>query len=619
LKSDDDKLEVNFISIVMAKEDILIVDDTPENLRFLSTLLMKQGYSIRKALSGQMALTAVQTVIPNLILLDIMMPDIDGYEVCEKLKSDPKTSEIPVIFLSALSDAFDKVKAFSVGGADYIAKPFQFEEVLARVQNQLELRAAKIQNQQLNAQLEERVEERTYQLEITNQELRREINERIILQEQLLKMALYDDLTGLPNRVLFIERLEQALKHTKEHSEEAFAVLFLDCDRFKVVNDSLGHLAGNELLISLARRLEELLGKYHTVARLGSDEFAIILTNIENISSVLLVADRILRSFSFPFQLNRQEIFINASIGIALSNLNYELPEHLLRDADIAMYRAKTLGKGQYQIFDPEMHDAAVQVLQLENDLRRAIERQEFIVHYQPIIALSTSKIVGFEALVRWDHSQRGMVSPGLFIPVAEETGLINQIGNWVLRESCHQLQQWYQEKLLDYPLFMSVNLSARQFAQADLIEQIDQILEETQLNPQNLKLEITESVLMNNTQSVKGIMQQLRQRRIQLCIDDFGTGYSSLSYLYNFPVDTLKIDRSFIRYLDEKTESLGLIPAIMKIAQTLKMSVIAEGIETSEQLAQLKSLNCEFGQGYLFSKPVDRKKATNLIASNMR
>lgn len=602
----------------MAKEDILIVDDTPENLRFLSTLLMKQGYSIRKALSGQMALTAVQTVIPNLILLDIMMPDIDGYEVCEKLKSDPKTSEIPVIFLSALSDAFDKVKAFSVGGADYIAKPFQFEEVLARVQNQLELRAAKIQNQQLNAQLEERVKERTYQLEITNQELRREINERIILQEQLLKMALYDDLTGLPNRVLFIERLEQALKHTKEHSEEAFAVLFLDCDRFKVVNDSLGHLAGNELLIALARRLEELLGKYNTVARLGSDEFAIILTNIENISSVLLVADRILKSFSFPFQLNRQEIFINASIGIALSNLNYEVPEHLLRDADIAMYRAKTLGKGQYQIFDPEMHDAAVQVLQLENDLRRAIERQEFIVHYQPIIALSTSKIVGFEALVRWDHSQRGMVSPGLFIPVAEETGLINQIGNWVLRESCHQLQQWYQEKLLDYPLFMSVNLSARQFAQSDLIEQIDQILEETQLNPQNLKLEITESVLMNNTQSVKGIMQQLRQRKIQLCIDDFGTGYSSLSYLYNFPVDTLKIDRSFIRYLDEKTESLGLIPAIMKIAQTLKMSVIAEGIETSEQLAQLKSLNCEFGQGYLFSKPVDPKKATNLIASNM-
>ncbi|HEY9300879.1 MAG TPA: diguanylate cyclase, partial [Phormidium sp.] len=458
----------------MAKEDILIVDDTPENLRFLSGLLMKQGYTIRKALSGQMALTAIQTVSPDLILLDIMMPSMDGYEVCEKLKADPKTAAIPVIFLSALSEAFDKVKAFSVGGADYVAKPFQFEEVLARVQNQLELRAAKIQNQQLNAQLEERVKERTFQLEVANQELRREINERMLLQEQLIKMALYDDLTGLPNRALFMERLEQALKRTKEHSGEAFAVLFLDCDRFKVVNDSLGHLAGNELLINLARRLEKLLSQHHTLARLGGDEFAIILTDVGNISSVLLIADQILQSFASPFQLNKQEIFINASVGIAMSNPNYERAEHILRDADIAMYRAKTLGKGQYQIFDPKMHDAVIQVLQLENDLRRAIERQEFIVHYQPIIALDTSKIVGFEALVRWDHSQRGMVSPGLFIPVAEETGLINQLGNWVLREACYQLQQWYQEKLIDHPLFMSVNLSARQFAQPDLIEQID-------------------------------------------------------------------------------------------------------------------------------------------------
>ncbi|MEP0853101.1 EAL domain-containing protein [Trichocoleus sp. FACHB-40] len=600
----------------MTKEDILIVDDTPENLRLLSKMLTKEGYNIRKALNGQMALTAVQSVVPDLILLDIMMPNMDGYQVCKHLKADPKTAEIPVIFLSALSDAFDKVKAFGVGGADYITKPFQLEEVLTRVQNQLTLKAAKIQNQQINAQLEERVKERTHQLELANQELKREISERMLLQEQLLKMALYDALTGLPNRFLFMERLEQALKRAKQHPDYRFAVLFLDCDRFKVVNDSLGHFVGDELLVALARRLEASLNQTDTLARLSGDEFAILLTEIENINSVTLIADEILKALSFPFQLKRQEVFINASIGITLSNLNYEQSEYLLRDADTAMYRAKTLGKGQYQIFDSEMHNAAIQVLQLENDLRRAVNQQEFIVHYQPIIALTTGKIVGFEALVRWNHPQQGLISPNLFIPIAEETGLINPIGNWVLREACYQLQQWHHQKLTDYPLTMSVNLSVRQFAQPDLIEQIDKILAETQLNPQSLKLEITESVIMKNSQPVKVILQQLQERQIQLCIDDFGTGYSSLSYLHNFPIDNIKIDRSFISSLNGNSDNLGLISAIMNIAQALKMSVTAEGIETAQQLEQLRVLNCDFGQGYLFSKPLDGKNATNLIES---
>ncbi len=600
----------------MNKEDILIVDDTPENLRLLSKMLTKEGYNIRKALSGQMALTAVQSVVPDLILLDIMMPNMDGYQVCEKLKADPKTAEIPVVFLSALSDAFDKVKAFGVGGADYITKPFQLEEVLTRVQNQLTLKAAKIQNQQLNAQLEERVKERTHQLELANQELKREISERMLLQEQLLKMALYDALTGLPNRFLFMERLEQALNRAKQHPDHRFAVLFLDCDRFKVVNDSLGHFVGDELLIALARRLEASLTQTDTLARLSGDEFAILLTGIEDINCVTLVADQILKALSFPFQLKRQEVFINASIGITLSNLNYEQPEYLLRDADTAMYRAKTLGKGQYQIFDAEMHNAAIQVLQLENDLRRAVNQQEFIVHYQPIVALTTGKIVGFEALLRWHHPRQGLISPSLFIPIAEETGLINPIGNWVLREACYQLQQWHHQRLTDYPLTMSVNLSARQFAQPDLIEQIDIILGETQLNPQSLKLEITESVIMKNSQPIKVIFQQLQERQIQLCIDDFGTGYSSLSYLHHFPIDNIKIDRSFISSLSGNSDNLGLISAIMNIAQALKMSVTAEGIETTQQLEQLRVLNCDFGQGYLFSKPLDGKKATNLIKS---
>ncbi|MBD1925535.1 EAL domain-containing protein [Trichocoleus sp. FACHB-90] len=607
---------MNSLAMGMTKEDILIVDDTPENLRLLSKMLTKEGYNIRKALNGQMALTAVQSVVPDLILLDIMMPNMDGYQVCKHLKADPRTAEIPVIFLSALSDAFDKVKAFGVGGADYITKPFQLEEVLTRVQNQLTLKAAKIQNQQINAQLEERVKERTHQLELANQELKRQISERMLLQEQLLKMALYDALTDLPNRFLFMERLEQALKRAKQHPDYRFAVLFLDCDRFKVVNDSLGHFVGDELLVALARRLEASLNQTDTLARLSGDEFAILLTEIENINSVTLVADQILKALSLPFPLKRQEVFINASIGITLSNLNYEQSEYLLRDADTAMYRAKTLGKGQYQIFDAEMHNAAIQVLQLENDLRRAVNQQEFIVHYQPIVALTTGKIVGFEALVRWKHPQQGLISPILFIPIAEETGLINPIGNWVLREACYQLQQWNHQRLTDYPLTMSVNLSARQFAQPDLIEQIDKILAETQLNPQSLKLEITESVIMKNSQPIKVILQQLQERQIQLCIDDFGTGYSSLSYLHNFPIDNIKIDRSFISSLDGKSDNLGLISAIMNIAQALKMSVTAEGIETSQQLDQLRVLNCDFGQGYLFSKPLDGKNATILIKS---
>jgi diguanylate cyclase (GGDEF)-like protein len=596
---------MNCHQVGITKKDIFVVDDTPENLRLLSTMLINQGYNVRKAINGQMALKAVQTVVPDLILLDIMMPEMDGYEVCQHLKANQLTAKIPVIFLSALSDVFDKVKAFEVGGVDYITKPFQFEEVVVRVQNQLELKAAEKEICQLNAQLEERVKERTQQLEIAN--------------AQLLEMALHDALTGLPNRTLFMERLQQALNRASSDSVYQFAVLFLDCDRFKVINDSLGHLIGDELLIAIARRLEASLSQSDTLARLGGDEFAILLTEVKEVSSAAFVANQILESLSHPFQLKGHEVFINASIGIAPGNFNYNQPEHLLRDADTAMYRAKTLGKGQYQIFDPAMHDAALQLLHLETELRRAIIQQEFIVHYQPIVDLNTGRIAGFEALVRWHHPQRGMVSPNAFIPVAEETGLIIPIGNWVLRQACHQLRLWQKEKLKGIPLFMSVNLSVRQFAQPDLIEQIDLILEETQLKSQSLKLEITESAIMDNANSAAVILQKLRERSIQLSIDDFGTGYSSLSYLHSFPINTLKVDRSFVRRIDGNPKNLGLIPAIMSIAQTMGMSVIAEGIETSQQLAQLRNLGCGFGQGYLFSKPMDAERAMDLIASNIQ
>ncbi|MBW4489274.1 MAG: EAL domain-containing protein [Trichocoleus desertorum ATA4-8-CV12] len=596
--------------------DILVVDDTPENLRLLATILSKEGYNVRKALNGTMALTAVQTVQPDLILLDIMMPEMDGYEVCHHLKANSQTARVPVIFLSALNEGLDKAKAFDVGGADYITKPFQVQEVLARVQNQLALRASELKNEELNTQLEARVKERTYQLEIANQELQQQVYERQQLQAKLLKMALHDALTDLPNRALFMERLVQALRQAKAEADDQFAVLFLDCDRFKVVNDSLGHLVGDELLVAIARRLEQCLRPHHTLARLGGDEFAILLTNITNLDSATQVADQILNALAHPFKLARYEVFINASIGITLNHAEHKQPEHLLRDADTAMYRAKALGRGQYQVFDPMMHTKALQLLHLETDLRRAIQQQEFVVHYQPIVALHNHRLIGFEALVRWQHPQQGLLSPATFIPIAEETGLITQIGYWVLREACQQLCQWQANSLPDLALSISVNLSARQVAQPDLVEQIDQILADTQVNPQALKLEITESVIMENPQSASVMFQELRERQIQLSIDDFGTGYSSLSYLHSFPINILKIDRSFVQRLADGSEGSGLVPLIINIAHSLGLTVVAEGIETTEQLAQLKALGCDFGQGYLFSKPVAVEQAAELIAS---
>lgn len=587
----------------ITNEDILIVDDRPENLRLLSTMLLEQGYKIRQALSGKMAIKSVEKAIPDLILLDIMMSDMDGYEVCQRLKADERTAKIPVIFLSALNDVFDQVKGFTVGGADYITKPFQFEEVLVRVKNQLAIKAAEKEIHQLNAQLEERVKERTKQLEIANAKLR--------------EMAYHDRLTGLPNWALFMDNLAAALHRAKSDLSERFAVLFLDGDRFKMVNDSLGHSVGDELLIAMARRLETCLSQRDILARLGGDEFAIMIADIEENSSATQVAERILEALSHPFQLQRHEVFVSASIGIVLSNHDYEEPEHLLRDADTAMYRAKGLGKARYHIFDPAMHAAVLELLELENDLRRAVNQQEFVLHYQPIVDLKTGIISGFEALVRWHHPQKGLVSPGLFIPVAEETGLITSIGNWVLSEACRQLGLWQQQRLTDYPLTMSVNLSARQFAQPNLLEHLDEVLQSTLIKPQSIKLEITESAIMDNELAAREIIQQLRSRQIQLCIDDFGTGYSSLSYLHNFPVDILKIDRSFISRLDGNPENLGLVPAIANIAKTMGMEAIAEGIETEQQLAQLRACDCDFGQGYLFSKPVEGEKAMDLLAAN--
>jgi predicted signal transduction protein with EAL and GGDEF domain len=367
--------------------------------------------------------------------------------------------------------------------------------------------------------------------------------------------------------------------------------------------------------MAIARRLKEALHPTVTLARLGGDEFTVLLTGAADVATVIQTVQQMLNAFTQPFQLKGRDVFITASIGVAIGNAEYTQPEHLLRDADMAMYRAKASGKERYQFFDPALHHNALKRLQLEIDLRKAIHQQELIVHYQPIMAIATGSIVGFEALVRWLHPQKGLIPPGVFIPIAEETGLILQIGHWVLKQSCQQMRHWQNESI-DQSLTMSVNLSVFQLAQANLIEQIDQILAETQLDPQYLKLEITESAIMDNAQAAESVLQALRKRQIQLSIDDFGTGYSSLSYLHSFPVNTLKIDRSFIQQMGEQPEDLGLVPLIINIAHKMGMNVVAEGIETQTQLNHLRALNCDFGQGFFFFKPLEADKISPLLTS---
>ena len=445
-----------------------------------------------------------------------------------------------------------------------------------------------------------------------------DVTERKMTEKRLLHDALHDTLTGLPNRALFQDRLNHVVELAKRREDYLFAVIFLDLDRFKMINDSLGHLVGDQLLVAIAHRLKICLRTSDTIARLGGDEFAILLEDIQDTTDATEVADRVQRDLTLPFNLDGQEVFTTTSIGIAFSSTGYDRPEDLLRDADTAMYRAKAAGKARYEVFDKTMHTRAVALLQMENDLRRAIDRQEFQLHYQPIVCLGTGSVTGFEALLRWQHPDCGLISPLEFIPVAEETGLIIPIGTWVLREACRQMQIWQQQSPRNPPLTISVNLSGKQFSQPDLIEQITDILQESGLAPQSLKLEITESALLEDPDTAASMLQQLQTLGIWLSVDDFGTGYSSLSYLHRLPINTLKIDRSFINSVDADVEKLELVRTIIVLAWNLGLDVVAEGIETSKQLSQLKALKCESGQGYLFSKPMDTEAATALITGKL-
>jgi diguanylate cyclase (GGDEF)-like protein len=456
----------------------------------------------------------------------------------------------------------------------------------------------------------------------TELDLRREVVIRRDTQEALVHITLHDELTGLPNRAYLSEKLRNAITRAQRDPTSQFAVLFLDLDRFKIVNDSIGHHGGDGLLIAVAQRLASALRPEDTVARMGGDEFAILIEGLSGSDDARIVAARVQAALSRPIDLGGYEVFTSASIGIVLSSsssLSTEHPEHLLRNADMAMYRAKGVGPAGHALFDRAMHRDALARLQLETDLRHALERDEFRIVYQPVISLRTGRIAGAEALIRWQHPERGLVAPSEFVPLAEDTGLIVPIGAWVLRQACRQVQAWTSPFAGDPPLTLAVNLSIKQFAKPGLDERLAEVLAETGLAAERLALEVTESIVIDQPEATTVLLASLKGLGVKVHMDDFGTGYSSLSYLHQLPLDGLKVDRAFVSRMDHDERSRQLVHTVLQLARSIGLTAVAEGVTTPEQLAELRRLDCEFGQGYLFSQPLDPDEMGALIASGPR
>jgi diguanylate cyclase (GGDEF)-like protein/PAS domain S-box-containing protein len=443
-----------------------------------------------------------------------------------------------------------------------------------------------------------------------------DITDRKNAQEQLLHDAFHDLLTGLPNRALFLDRMERAIEYSRRHDSFGFTVLFLDLDRFKVINDSLGHAVGDQLLVEISRVLRTCLRTVDTVARFGGDEFVVLLDDIQDMRDAIKVVKNIQQVLSKPFRVGNNRVFTSASIGIVLSTGEYTSTEDIMRDADIAMYQAKLLGTANYVVFNTEMRNQAINRLSMENDLRHAVSRGELELEYQPIVTLKEKSLAGFEALARWTHPKKGNIPPEEFIPIAEETGLIIDLGNWVLRQACLQMCKWHEQFPSYQDLFINVNISRKQFAQPEFIQHMHRMLKETSLDPACLNLEITENVLMEDAEAMIEMLNKLRQLGVGLHIDDFGKGYSSLSYLQQFPIDTLKVDYTFINHIGSNGDHLEIVKTILVLARELGVDTIAEGIETENQLNQLRELDCHYGQGYYLGKPMRPEEVAETLKS---
>jgi diguanylate cyclase (GGDEF)-like protein len=586
---------------------ILIVDDNETNLDILEELL-GDDYELSRATSGEECLEVADKCLPDLVLLDIMMPGIDGYETCRRLRATRNLEHTKVIMLSAKTRLDERLAGYEAGGDDYLPKPFDSDELLSKVRVFLRLKTA---------------EESTQELTLSNERLEAEVIRRQRAEERLRHDALHDVLTNLPNRALLSDRIESCLHRTRREATRKFGVLFLDLDDFKVVNDAFGHRVGDRFLIEIGQRLQSSIRATDcatrlsngSLSRLGGDEFVILLEGIRTLEDAEYIADRVRTSLARPISVGGRDIRPTASIGIAIGPASYEDADEILRDADTALYHAKNLGKNRVSIFDAEMRDRVVARMQLESELSKALDRDQLYLQYQPIVDLSSEDVVGLEALVRWNHPEHGVIPPGEFIPLAEETGLIIPLGGWVLATACRQIARWREAFPERSNLSISVNLSGKQFSSPNLAEEVRQVLLEASLAPAHLNLELTETVLMRDSRTETDNLRDLAAQDIGLHMDDFGTGYSSLSYLSKLPITTVKLDRSFVQNMVHDKGDETTIKAIMEMAHSRGLKVIAEGVESPEQAALLRLLGCDQAQGFLYARPLDADVVERMLS----
>ena len=598
---------------------ILIIDDIPTNLGVMVDLLETEGHRVLVAKNGADGLRRAESEQPDLILLDVMMPGENGFSVCRRLKAGPATRHMPVIFMTSLDDLQHKLEGFAAGGVDYIAKPVQIAEVVTRVRTHLELsslrRQLAEQNQQLRDardELEERVRVRTAALTAEVEERRRAELELQKYSEQIRHMAHHDPLTGLSNRIQFQQRLEQLIAHAR-HRSESVATMFLDLDQFNQINDSFGHAVGDMVLREISQRLTRCLRDTDVLARWGGDEFVVALSTPDIEETSRRVAEAMLESLLAPVFAEKHELHLSGSIGISLYPADGLDVQTLLRAADTAMYHAKEKGRGTLEFFTPALTASVQHRTSLGTLLHGAQARNEIYLQYQPQIDIDSGRILGAEALMRWRRPDGGVISPAEFIPIAEDTGLIQTLGEWALRHACEQGKRWHDAG--HGALTMAVNLSVRQLSDPKISERVARLLEETGFPATSLELEITENLLLQPTDEVLRILHGFNDLGIRLTIDDFGTGYSSLSYLQRFPIQSLKIDRSFVNRIGVDFHDDAIVSAIIALADSLHLRVLAEGVETTAQIEFLRQRGCLAAQGYFYSWPVDADPFMELLA----